>query len=72
MSMTPLAPLSCAAVVLLLAGCSSPDPGEDMLGAGGSTLQVIRGMPADPAPLKPEQGNIWEEGLQGSPALPKP
>jgi hypothetical protein len=70
--MNSLAPFSCAAVVVLLAGCSSPDPGGDMLGAGGSTLQVIRGMPAGPAPLKPETGNIWEEGLQGSPSVPKP
>ncbi|MFC4168283.1 hypothetical protein [Teichococcus aestuarii] len=51
-----------AGLPLLAVACSGSGAGPEM--AGGSTLSAVRGDAGGSAPLRPEPGNIWAEGLQ--------
>jgi hypothetical protein len=65
--------LACAMALPLLAACGSGKGGEGgVLGARGPTVNNVRGAApasADEA-LRPEEGNIWSEGLTPSQSLP--
>ncbi|KAA2212623.1 hypothetical protein [Teichococcus oryzae] len=58
--------LFAAPTALLLAGCGGQAPAPDFSGARGTTVQAIRGEAASVAPLQPEAGDIWSEGLTPS------
>ncbi|MFC3124812.1 hypothetical protein ACFOD4_07040 [Pseudoroseomonas globiformis] len=57
-------------VVVSLASCSGPDQDLDLSGAHGTTIQSIRGEAPAAAPLRPETGNIWDQGLTPSASRP--
>ncbi|MCQ4162665.1 hypothetical protein NON00_22410 [Roseomonas sp. GC11] len=61
----------CAGLALLaaLAACAAGGGAETAAVPAGGTLQAIRGGGGEaPAPLRPEPGNIWADGL--TPAAP--
>ncbi|MDJ0391519.1 hypothetical protein QMO56_25785 [Roseomonas sp. E05] len=53
-------------VPVLLVACSSGSSAPDIGGAGGTTIRSIEGNPSGSAPLRPEPGNIWSDGLTPS------
>jgi len=50
------------ALPVLMAACSGGASAPDV-GGGGTTLRSISGTPAGTTPLRPEPGNIWDDGL---------
>lgn len=48
--------------MLGLAACGHAPPAPPQ--ASGPTVNTIRGVDAGFAPLRPESGNIWADGLQ--------
>lgn len=49
------------ALPVLMAACSGGGSAPDI--GGGTTMRSIEGSPSGAAPLQPEPGNIWSDGL---------
>ncbi|MXP65973.1 hypothetical protein E0493_21735 [Roseomonas sp. M0104] len=54
--------LAAPALTALLAACSGGTSAPDA-SVGGTTMRSIEGNPAGVAPLRPEPGDIWGDGL---------
>lgn len=59
-----------AGLPLLAVACSGAGASPEI--SGGSTLSAVRGEGGGSAPLRPEPGNIWAEGLQAEAPARRP
>jgi len=68
--MRPLLRAAGLALPVFLSACGGGSSSPDLYGVRGSTVQAIRGEAAPEAPLQPESGNIWGEGLTSAAPAP--